>query len=152
MAEIYLKKGQGDLYPADSNAMESLEKIKIGEVIKCNFTKPRNYKFHRKFFALLNFLYDSWEPGEAEYKGHPVNKSFERFREDIIILAGYYDSVFNINGDVRVKAKSISFGKMSEDEFHDLYSKVIDVALKKVLVNFTREDIDNTVQEILQFA
>jgi hypothetical protein len=142
----------GNIYHLDSGDDSH---IKNGEIVSAEIKRPRNYKFHKKYFALLNYAFSIWEPEEPEFKSKLVNKyfgkNFDRFREDIICLAGYYDIVPTINGQVRPRAKSISFGRMDEDEFHELYSKTIDVILKHVLHNYTHEDIDRVVEEIIGF-
>ena len=53
---------------------------------------------------------------------------------------------------MRVKAKSISFGSMSEEEFHDLFSKVIDVGLAKILPEYSRSNLEEVINQILGFT
>jgi hypothetical protein len=127
------------------------DRIKVGEVVQVKMIKPRNLKYHRKFFALLNIGFDAWEPPKAEYKGIQAGKSFNRFRADVIVQAGYYDVVSNINGDVRVEPKSISFGSMDDIEFEALYNSVVNVILQRVLTTYTRENLDEVVEEIIRF-
>jgi len=146
MNETYLKKIGPQLFRA-----EDMDHIKMGDVIKCTYTRPRNYQFHKKYMALLNLAFDAWEP-HIQYKGEEVEKNFDRFRKDIAILAGYYDLVPTMKGEAKAEAKSISFGKMTEEEFTGLYDKTIDVLLKRVLTNYTRDDVDRVVQDVLGFV
>lgn len=146
--KIYLRKIDHS-YIVDSGDDSN---IKNGEIVSAEIKRPRNYKFHKKYFALINYAYSVWEPAEVEYRGEIAEKSVDRFREDITILAGYYETVVNIKGDVKAQAKSISFGSMSEDEFEQLYSKTIDVLLKHVFDNYTREDVDRVVDELIGFS
>ncbi|HHS83691.1 MAG TPA: DUF1367 family protein [Gammaproteobacteria bacterium] len=138
------------------NSLEDAELIKrwkIGDVARLNLTKPRNYENHKRYFALLDIAFDHWEPEITEHKGFPVEKNRERFRKDIAIAAGYYTHNVNaITGDLRLDAKSIAFGKMDEIEFNKLFSKTIDVVLKYILTNYTRDDIDRVVNEIVGFS
>ena len=114
--------------------------------------------FLRKYFALLNLAYDFWDPPEREpdkewKKGVNPGKSFERFRKDVAIMAGFYDPVYRMNGDVVLEAKSISFASMDEDEFADLYSKTIDVLIDKVYGDaHSRKDLEFVVDQILGFV
>ena len=155
MTEITLIRRTGDyLVPATEHDREVMSHIKIGEGMRCKFTKQRNIWFHRKYFALLNLAYEHWEP-EAEktlYKGHSVEKNFGKFRNDITILSGFYTSAFNLKGEIQLVAKSISFGSMGEDEFCDLYDKTIDVILQKVLRNYTKDDLNSVVDEVMGFV
>lgn len=149
--EIYLKKINHSLVPADDEAANFVFNLSDGETYKADVVKPRNLKFHRKFFALLNYAFDHFDI-DVEYKGQKIEKNFDRFREDIQILAGYGEPTYTINGDVRFKSKSISFGSMPESEFEDLYSAVINVILRKILTGYTRADLDSVVENVLRFS
>jgi hypothetical protein len=49
--------------------------MKAGELTHADFKRVRNYKFHKKYFALLDFAFEQWEPsGELTYQGMPVAK------------------------------------------------------------------------------
>lgn len=151
--KAYLRKLPGGLFrPESDEDLEAMRTIGVGDVISVEFKRPRNYKFHKKFFAMLQVGFDAWEPEEREYKGLPVQKEFNRFRQDVIIAAGFYDVVVNIQGEVRAVAKSISFGAMSEEEFGKLYNAVANVLLQKVLQNYTEADLESVVQDLMGFA
>ncbi len=154
MAEVnLLKLSSTSLAPATEEDVEALSHIKIGEVVRCKYSRMRNIKFHRKYFSLLNYLYDVWEPAEVavDDKRFVPEKSFETFRKNIAVMSGYYDTHFTIAGDPRIEAKSISFANMKEEEFEKLYSNTIDVGLKHILHNHSREDVDNVVQNLIGF-
>lgn len=130
-------------------------RMDAGELIDVNMVFVRNPIFHRKFFALLNLGFESWEAGRTHktYKGEPVRKSFERFREDVLILAGHYEQTFRLDGTMTLSAKSISFASIDDVEFERIYSAVADVLLEKVLTRYAnREDLDRVVNEILRFV
>lgn len=137
--------------PATDQDMDLCLKLKQGQAIKSSWTRMRNYKFHCKFFALVNLGFDSWEPKEINSKYGIPQKNFDRFREDVIIRAGFYDLVYDLDGNCRPKAKSISFANMEEDEFEKLYSNTINVFLQGILANYTKDDLDKIVQDILNF-
>ena len=150
--DIVLIKAQGGfLIPADEQSAQALQRVKTGEAIRVSATKIRNVLFHRKFFALLNLAYDSWEP-MAEYKGEKAQKNFEQFRNDVVCLAGYHETTVTLRGDVRVKAKSISFARMQEDEFQELYNSVINVILSRILKNYSKPDLENVINQLISFT
>jgi len=153
MTELVLVKHQsGLMLPENQETKDFIDKLKHGALIRADFKKMRNPAFHRKFFALLNFAYEQWEPAEQTYKDQVVEKNFDRFRSDIAILAGFGFPVTNIRGEVRMEAKSISFASMDEGEFSALYEKTITVIMKHILTNYTRDDLDNVVSQLLNFA
>lgn len=157
MSEVFMRKLPGGvLAPANDADSDALERVKTGEVVRCKIVRPRNIKFHRKFFALIEFLFDIWSETVAPrtYRGTPVMPNLNRFRRDLIILTGRYDATYNALGEVRLEAQSMSFANMGEAEFERLYSDVIQVALDRVL---NRPDLDEgavraIVEDILAFA
>ena len=152
MAEMALVKIQGVLVAGNDETNERLTRLKAGDVLRGDFKKARNPKFHRKFFALLDIGYDSWEPGELDTKLGVPEKNRNRFRGQVTVLAGYYDVAFNLDGSPQLIPKSISFANMTQTEFEELYSAVANVLLVKVLGNYTRDDLDNRVAQILDFV
>ena len=181
MSRVNLVRNGRSFAPATEQDEELLKRVRTGEVIACEFTKPRNPQFHRKFFALLNLAYEYWEPdgglmpqqelygitGLAKYIGakvpsvdaqslakeyvtmqiagrsekYPaVEKDFELFREWIIRESGHSELKQTPRGIVK-KAKSISFARMDETEFHGLYRSVFNVAWRHMLqASFASED------------
>ena len=153
MTKIFLVRSPGGLSPSDDSSATFLSKIKQGQLVSADIVSPRNAKFLRKFFAMLDVGFDAWEPEEQTYKGQVAEKDRDRFREDITILAGFYRVVTNINGEVRLQAESISFANMPDDEqFEKVYSAVANVLLRKVLKNYTRADLDQVVERMLGFV
>jgi hypothetical protein len=153
MPEIHLQKNFGVLAPADEQAEEIIKGMKHGQVMRVKFTLPRNYKFLKKYFALLKVGYDNWTPGKINSKYGVPEKDFGRFRADVIILAGYYTTTVRLDGSVRIEPKSTAFANMTEEEFSTLYSKTIDVLLKHVYGNgMTPEELNQIVERYLSFA
>lgn len=151
-AIVLTKTASGALVPVDPQAAEYIAKLKVGAGVTATVKRARNVQFHKKLFALLNLAFDAWEPAPATYKGEVVGKNFDQFRNDVIVLAGFYEMAVNLRGETRLTAKSISFANMAQDDFDQLYSKVIDVILARILTNYSRDDLDAVVENILQFA
>lgn len=126
-----------------------------GEISFLEFIIPRNPRFHRKFFALLDVGFDAWEPNRVRksYKGRAMEKNREQFREDITILAGFYEQTFDLKGRMVIRAKSISFAKMDDVEFERLYSAVIDVLLREVCTRYAgRAELEAVADKFMGFA
>jgi len=151
---IALIKTQAGFLPADRWTEEFAKIIKLGSVIHADFKRMRNYDFFKKLFALLNLAFEYWQPGEISSKYGIPEKNFDRFRKDIIILAGYYHTEIRLDGSVRVVADSISFGKMSEDTFEKLYNNVLTVIMERipVLDKMTSDEINDLVDKVIGFA
>ncbi len=113
---------------------EKVKKLKTNEEYLCEIKQPRNINFHRKFFALINMLFDNQE----RYKDP------ERLRKDLIIEAGFYNEWVDFHGEIKREAKSISFAKMSEFEFSELYNKILDVIVE--YFHFDKQEIIENVE------
>ncbi len=151
--DITLIKTMAGLMPADTSTQDWYNKIKTGSAISVKAKTIRNYKFLKKYFALLNIGFDHWTPGEINSKYGTPEKNFDRFRKDVAILCGFYDIVVRLDNSTRPEARSISFAAMEEEEFEDLYSKTIDVFLKHLYgAGMDAKEIDRIVNEYLQFA
>lgn len=90
----------------------------------------------------------------VERHGSQAEKSFEVMRKWLTVEAGYYTTVMLPDGGVRREAKSISFGKMDQAEFADLYRAVFGVCWRYVLSKqFPSEaEAENAVTQLMGFA
>jgi hypothetical protein len=113
--EFNVKKQNNKLVPYDQNDLEEIYKLKESEVYRITIKKDRNYKFHKKFNALIRIGYNN-----TDYK----YMKYEVYRDIIICRAGFC-TIVNLNGEDYVKADKISFDKMSQDTFQELYNKCI---------------------------
>lgn len=151
--QVYMRKIECSLKPVSFADEEILAKIKPGEIVSVDFKKPRNVRFHRKFFALLDFAFEHWEPEQVEFKGVKVGKNLDVFRGWVTCQAGYYYLAITPDGKVKANPQSISFSKMDEEKFRDLYNKVLDVLLRHVFKQYkNREELESVVDQIMGFA
>lgn len=152
MVELHFSVAHGGshtvLSPLDEGAQEYLEHCRNREIISCSVRKPRNPGFHRKAFALLNLAYAYWNPNTEVY----AQKDFEAFRKQITILAGFYRTVHRINGDFELVSDSLAFSSMDQARFEQWYSAVLDVVLSHIMVGSSAEEIDERVNNVLEFA
>jgi hypothetical protein len=158
MAELALvKHHSGILLPLAANDAELVnDKLNVGDVIRADFKKARNGKFHRKYMSLLNLAFDYFEPVPVMYRGQQLMpmKNFNEFRKWLAVQAGFYDVVGYPDGTVRIRAKSISFANMDDIEFDALYSASIDVLLPNVLFGKFKNAaaVDNAVNQLLGYV
>jgi hypothetical protein len=113
------------LYPSD---FDEKRKLKLGQDYEAEIKNPRNVGFHRKFFALVNLGHENTS----------LDMPFETYRKYLIMKAGYF-KIYQTPKGVYYEPDSISFGSMSQDQFEEVYSRVLD----KVI-----EDIGTTKDEI----
>ena len=117
-------------YPSDYDVAK---KLKAGEPFFFEVKKSRNIGFHRKFFSLLNLIYNN----------QTIYTNMEDLRHDLTIAAGYYTLVVNIQGEEIKRAKSISFTSMDELAFNAYYDAVVIQVMH--YLNVTKEQIKENV-------
>ena len=132
---MLVKQLNNTLKCAYDSDYDKIKKLKAGEFYNCTISQPRNIKFHRKFFALIKMIFDNQE----------IYKSADRLRKDLLIEAGYVEVWRDFSGAIQREAKSISFAKMSEEEFSELYSRVLDEIVENF--NFDRKDIIQNIEQ-----
>lgn len=135
MKVFLVKQLNNTLKVAYDSDYEKIKKLKLDEFYQCTITQPRNIKFHRKFFSLIKMVFDNQE----------IYKNTDRLRKDLIIESGFYDEWVDFQGVIQREAKSISFASMKEDQFNDLYSKVLDTIVK--YFHFDKQDVIDNVEQ-----
>jgi hypothetical protein len=130
-------KSDSKLIPANDETFEKIKKMSIGESIFMEWKPKRNYKFHKKLFSLLNFVYEN----QTHYK------SIDNLLEAYKFKAGYFETIVTHTGKKHYKAKSISFHTMDNEEFERFYSAAIDTSLELIPMN--KAELEETVLRYL---
>ena len=119
-------QGLVPLYPSD---FDDKRKLRLGETYQVEVTNPRNVGFHKKFFAMLN----------VGHENTSLDMPFETYRKYMIVKAGFFTAYQTPKG-VYYDPNSISFASMSQDEFQEVYSRVLDKVIEDV--GLDREDVE----------
>lgn len=129
MKVSFVKQPGGTLIPANDMESDRLTRFKTGEMYEVDLKLTRNPAFHGKVFAFFNFCFNYW----ASDKGYMTESGqFDAFRKDLTVLAGYFDQYYNIHGDVRVEAKSLSYANMDPETFEQCYKALITAAMQNI--------------------
>ena len=115
------------LYPSD---YDEKRKLRLGQDYEAEIKNPRNYEFLKKFFALVNIGHENTS----------LDMPFETYRKYIIMKAGFFKSYQTPKG-VFYEPDSISFSSMEQEQFEDVYSRVLDKIIEDI--GATKEDIEN---------
>lgn len=155
MKHLFRRSGNAFIAECDES-VEYIKSIGNGESVEIDIKQPRNLLFFRKWWALVGIAFDYHKDVNRERTtktGRVIEHNKERFRKDLIVLAGYYAPVFNAKGEVRLEADSISWAKMTEQDFEKLYSATIDAILREVMTNgqWSDQKLRDTVEKIVRF-
>lgn len=139
--EIHLVRTSLGLQAYSDEDYEELQKIKVGSVVKAKIVQPRNVKFHRKFFSLINAAWDCLTERQR------INlRSKDTFREQLLITSGFAEPLYDMNGQKFLeRAKSISFAKMDEPAFNEVYNRCLDTILTILIADGVSEDQFNNI-------
>jgi len=135
-------KNLSSLHPVGDDSEKFLRRLGQGELVLVDAKRPRNLQFHRKFFAMLNLIYD-----QQDYY-----KSTDALLAVCKIATDHVDFVATKYGRVAIP-KSISFAEMSEDSFAEFYDRACNWVILEVIPGLRRQDLDSEVEaELLAFG
>lgn len=104
------------LSPYDEAAQRALKSVKIGTVLRADLTVPRNLKHHRKFFALLQCVW------QATDKWPTVDDLLTELKMELGVTKTV---VLHSTGEVVKVPGSISFASMDQAEFDEFYERAL---------------------------
>jgi hypothetical protein len=132
MPKAYLYRSGFAFFPTSNADTEVMYQFAEGEVFSCEVKKARNYKNHKRFFAMLKLGFENQNDFESE----------GWFREWVLIKSGNFESCESPTG-VMYRAKSISFASMDEIEFRELYRSVSQVIID--LCGITQKQLEKNL-------
>ena len=116
MSDLYLRRSLKGLEACDEQGVNVLRRIKVGDVVACEVTQPRNLAFHKKFFALLNLVWQASGEWSSPYA----------LLIELKVNVGHVSqAVIRETGEVVHVPKSISFAQFDETSFSDFYEKCL---------------------------
>ena len=112
--------------------VDVIKKIPNGSIVELSLKQQRNYQFHKKVFEFFNYCFDHWK-SDREFMDE--RGQFNLFRKNLTVLAGYYDEFYKIDGTVRIEAKSLSYDKMTQDDFESCYHALVNAAMRHIFTD-----------------
>ena len=126
------------LSPADDEGRAVLRRIETGHTVMVDIHRRRANKSLARWWVLCQLIADNSE----------TIKSKEQASDLLKILAGHCTSIVSKStGEVYQIADSISFGRLSEDEFQAVWQRAVRAVTEHILPGITEADVE---QEILQ--
>lgn len=137
-------KGLRGATPADHDAWTKfrrrLETMKPGTWVRMEWARPRNGRFHRKFFALLQLVAENSETYNTTEKALVAVK----------LVTGHFDLMLHPEtGEIMQIPRSISYDSMEQDEFDRFYSAAIDGVLQHILPHLDKERAERLIDMIV---
>ena len=119
MADLWLRRAGGALYPDGDDSAAVFEKIPRDKPLHCEIKVPRSTQMHRLFWALCQRIAQGM--GRDDITADTVCTEFK-------LATGHCDIYRSKRyGEVRVP-RSIAFHKMDNIEFRDFFNRCCNVA------------------------
>lgn len=135
----FIKMPGGLLQPANDIEAKRMERLKSGHTFEIDIKQSRNQGYHGKMFSFFTFCFEYWRGGN-EFQDDKAQ--FDEFRKGLTIQAGFYNQVFNLDGEVSISAKSLSFESMEQEEFESCCNAMMQAALNTVFVGADQNTIN----------
>lgn len=127
----------GKVVPEFDSDYDTFKKLKRDTTLLFEIRQERNAKFHRKFFALIKMVFDNQE----------IFQSVEDLRYELTIEAGYFEEYVTFGGEVKRKAKSISFASMEQKDFEQLYNMFVHTVIRGF--KYSNAEIEENLESYL---
>ena len=128
--DIYCRVTEAGLVPLYDSDMDEKRRLKIGSDVLCKVSKPRNYKFHKKFMALVRLTLDNLP--EWMHDSHGIHNMDDMLRAIKLDLG--VSTVKVISGREHIVEGSISFAAMDETMFERFFKQAVDLVLHTYLI------------------
>lgn len=136
MTTLAFTRTLSGLVPADDHAARKLKKVPLGTVLRLTFEAKRNNKNLRRWWALCNLIYQNCE----------LYKSPEQAHDMLKILAGHCTQIVSKKtGEVFLVADSISFSRLNEDQFQDVWRRAVQAVCEHILPDVTERAIEDEI-------
>ena len=140
--DIYCRVTDIGLIPMYDSDLDEKHRLRIGDNVLCTIKRPRNYEFHKKYFALLRLTVANLP--------HLIQQQLQIFTEEDLldclkIDLGLFTTRWH-GGRQIVKTGSISFAKMDNTEFEKFFSRSVDAILRIYLRGTDRQALIEEVE------
>jgi hypothetical protein len=132
-----VQKRFGALRPANEDAENLIKKLKDGIEYKCEITRPRNIKFFRKYWVLCGII--------AENYPAPITKETV---SDIIKVEAGHVRIVKIGNIIHAFPDSISFQRMTEDEWESFWPRAVQVCCEKIIPGLDNNEVEQEILEL----
>lgn len=140
--DIYCRVTDIGLIPMYDSDLDEKHRLRIGDNVLCTIKRPRNYEFHKKYFALLRLTVANLP--------HLIQQQMQIFTEEDLldclkIDLGLFTTRWH-GGRQIVKTGTISFAKMDNTEFEKFFSRSVDAILRIYLRGTDRQTLIEEVE------
>ena len=132
---LFIRSVNG-LTPADDSAREMLAGLPIGKMVKASVSRPRNLGHHRLYWALCSAIASS------------IGAQRENVSDVLKLKTGHFTVVQTKSERIRLP-RSISFAKMTQDEFNTFFKECTRVICEEFLPHMKPSDLVKEIEQMV---
>lgn len=138
--EFRIRRVLNRIIPADKLSEDDIAKLDADKIYDCKVWNKRNPDHHRKYRALVAAIF-------PHQKGYATTKALH---DQLKIAVGFsYEATDLLTGEVRTYPDSFAFDNIDQTEFEQVYDRIVDVILTRILPGVGRRDLEAQVLDIL---
>lgn len=130
-ASVLVKRKGEMLLPLARFDGAAITGFREGAVLKCELSESRSLPRHRLYWAVLTAVVQAtgkWPNAEALHHALKIH-------------LGAVEEIASVRGEILIRPKSTSFGKMDEREFREFFDNVLLAITTEVCPGMTVEDL-----------
>jgi hypothetical protein len=151
MRAFLSKSFNGSLMAGCETSERLIRKLAPGEAVEVEWKtrNTRSVKWHKRYFALCNMIYDSLE-GVMLPNGDWIEfTSTDVVHMTLKGLAGLYDAMITLPDGTRIGLiKSIAFDNMTADEWAKSWARILDAVHKYILPKVEIRDVEEEIARL----
>ena len=134
--KAFFTRTAAGLVPADDEARELMRGIKLGATVGVDVSKPRNIRFHRLYWGLASTI------------AQAIGAQSENVSDVIKLRSGHFTVVATKTERLRLP-RSISFSKMSGDEFKAFFERACLVVTEEFLPHMKPGELTKQIEQMV---
>ncbi len=136
---LYFRRTLAGLAPADDASGAALRKVPVGDVVACEIRRPRNGSQHRLYWVMCT----------AVAINHEQLKDAESVHQVLKMLTGLTDKIaLKSTGEIVQIPRSISFSKMSADEWDTYFERAKQAVCEHLLPGVGMRELQDEILRI----
>lgn len=137
--DIFVKRTLSGFVPADEASSEACRSFKLNEVYRAGIVRPRNGPWHRRYWKLVSVVFENSEQFASAETLHGYLK----------LRCGVSTPIANkATGEVFLIPGSISFHRMTQEQFEAFWIKVVEVVCNEIIPELDANDLTNEIEKL----
>lgn len=132
------RKQFASLVPDNDVARDFLKTMKHGDVCFVDASRPRSLAHHRKYWAMINLVFDNQEHYTSAYEVHTAIKFGIGHTKKIKTPRGMFEIPLDTD-----------FGAMDQVQFLDYWNRAVDYVAQKIIPGINKASFEAEVMELL---